>query len=109
MPAKNRLKKEKDFENVFKNGKGFKEGCLYLKVAKNDLAESRVGFIVGKNFSKKAVERNKIKRRLREIVKSTKIKDGFDVAVVVTPKTENNYDKLKEIINKLFKKANIND
>ena len=69
LKINNRLKKQKDFENVFKTGKGFKQSSLYLKVQKNDLKSTRFGFIVSKKFSKKAVERNKIKRILREIIK----------------------------------------
>jgi len=109
LPQANRLKKKKDFENVFKNGKGFKEDLLYLKVIKNDLGCLRIGFIVGKNFSKKAVERNRIKRRLREIVKERIIEKGLDVVIVVMPKAQNNFEELEKTIAKLFKKAKIND
>ena len=69
LPKKNRLKNKKDFERVFKQGKGFKEDFLFFKITKNNLKENRFGFIVSLKVSKKAVLRNKVKRRLREIIK----------------------------------------
>jgi ribonuclease P protein component len=109
LGQKNRLTKKKDFDSVFKQGQSFKQGFLYLKIKKNKLASSRFGFIVSKKFSKKAVERNKIKRRLREIIKEelVKIKKPVDVIIVVNPGTENDFKKLEETINKLFKAADL--
>jgi len=107
LKIENRLKKQKDFENVFKNGRGFKQGSLYLKVQKNDLELVRFGFIVSKKFSKKAVDRNKIKRILREIVKVElpKIKPGIDIVILVNPGTEIDFEKLQKTVKDLFKKS----
>ena len=87
LSKENRLKKKKDFEKLFKEGKSFKEKFLVLKVNKNNLSNNRFGFIVSKKISKKAVVRNKIKRQLREIIRK-EIKNyqkGFDVAVIALP------------------------
>lgn len=106
----NRLKKKKDFEKVFKDGQGYKEDFLYLKICKNNLKESRFGFITSKKFSSKAVVRNKIKRKLREIIrlKMPKMKKGIDGAIVVLPGLEiKDFWELDGIIDDLFKKAGI--
>lgn len=106
----NRLKKKKDFEKVFKKGRGFKEKLLYLKAAKNNLAVSRFGFVVGKNFSKKSVARAKIKRQLREITrkKINELKKGIDAVVVVMPGfTVKNFQELEQVITNLFKKSEV--
>jgi ribonuclease P protein component len=66
----NRLKKKKDFERVFSQGRNLKGDFLFFKTINNKLEDNRIGFIVSKKVSKKAVERNKIKRRLREILRS---------------------------------------
>ena len=105
LGKENRLTKKKDFEGVFEQGKGVKEGCLYQKYKKNNLKHSRFGIIVGKNYSKKAVERNKIRRRIREIIKKENIQ-GLDIIIVVMPGAENSFEKLKENVKKLFKKIN---
>ena len=110
LPVRNRLKKKKDFERIFKEGQGFKQGFLYLKIKKNNLKSSRFGFIVSKKFAKKAVIRNKIKRRLRELIKIKlpEIKKGIDGIIIVIPGLKTtDFRQLEEIINKLFKKAKL--
>jgi len=110
LPKENRLKKNKDFKKVFKDGKGFKEDFLVLKKAKNNLEISRFGFAVSKTFFKKATLRNKIKRRLREAVRIrlNEIKKGIDAVIIAGPGLETkDFREIKEIVNKLFKKAKI--
>lgn len=110
LPKLNRLKKKKDFDKVFKKGGGWKEDFLYLKSVANNLKTSRFGFVVSKKFSKKNTLRNKIKRRLRELVriKLSQIKKGQDVVIVVIPGFGmKDFWELEEIIIKLFKKAGI--
>jgi len=110
LPKKNRLKKKKDFERVFKTGKGHKEDFLFLKIVENNLKISRFGFVVSKKFSKKALIRNRIKRQLRELVKLklSKIKKGIDGVILVIPDLrDKDFLELEEIINKLFKKAKL--
>lgn len=109
LSFRNRLKKQKDFENVFKNGKGFKQGSLYLKSNENKLQSSRFGFVVSKKFSKKAVDRNRIKRILREIVREMidKIKTGLDIVIIVNPGAKADFQELTETINRLLKKSGL--
>ena len=110
LPEKNRLKKKKDFERVFKKGRGFEKGFLYSKTAKNNLKENRFGFVVSKKISLKAVVRNKIKRQLREIVKKklSEIKPGIDEVIIVKPGFKiNNFQELEKMVNDLFRKAGI--
>ncbi|MDP3882971.1 MAG: ribonuclease P protein component [Candidatus Staskawiczbacteria bacterium] len=82
LPKINRIKKKKDFEFIFRNGVSFKNSCLILKVVKNNLDYSRFGFVVSGKVSKKAVDRNKIRRRLSEIVKKEVIKAGLDLVFI---------------------------
>jgi ribonuclease P protein component len=110
LPKINRLKKKKDFEKVFKEGKGVKESFLFLKFLPNNLKVSRFGFILSKKISKKTTVRNKIKRRLREIVRLElkKIKPGIDGVFVVSPGLENkNFLEIKTIVKKIFKKTKL--
>ncbi len=111
LPKINSLKKEKDFEKLFKKGKSFKNNFLTLKIVQNNLKESRFGFIISKKVSKKATLRNKIKRRLRSIVWQNikNIKKGMDIALIVFPDLgKKNFLETKEILNNLLKKANLN-
>ncbi|MFH1656274.1 MAG: ribonuclease P protein component [Candidatus Nealsonbacteria bacterium] len=110
LSEKNRLKKKTDFEKVFKKGKAYKEDFLFLKFIKNDLEDSRFGFVVSNKVSKKAIVRNKIRRRLKALTKTklSIIEKGIDSVIIVRPGLEiNDFWELEEKINKLFKKAGI--
>jgi len=104
LALKNRLKRKKDFDLVFKQGRSFKQGGLYFRFKPNKLKSSRLGFIVSKKFSKKAVERNKIKRQLKEIIRNKigKIKISSDIVITTMPGAEN----LEKTIDKALKKIN---
>lgn len=90
LPFKNRLTRKKDYEKVQKIGRFVSSGNVALKILGNDLKETRVGFVVGLKYSKKAVERNLVKRKLREIFRSElkKIKKGVDIVVMARKREE---------------------
>ena len=107
---KNRLRNKKDFDRVFKKGKGYKQGFLFLKVLNNDLGFNRFGIIVSKKISNKAVVRNKMKRQLREILKRKieRIKKGLDIVFLTNSGIEK--QSLKDIdqeVEEILKKAGI--
>ncbi|MBI2624723.1 MAG: ribonuclease P protein component [Candidatus Nealsonbacteria bacterium] len=110
LPKANRLKKKKDFDRVFKEGRGVKSGSLFFKYAPSALACTRFGFAVGQKVSKKAAVRNKIKRRLREIAKKKlpEIKAAIDGVVVAQKGTENlDFKSLNKLMEEIFKKAKL--
>ncbi|OIP74780.1 MAG: ribonuclease P protein component [Parcubacteria group bacterium CG2_30_36_18] len=110
VPKKNRLQKKTEIVRVFKKGKGFKEDFLILKLVKNNLEKSRFSFIISQKVSKKATTRNKIKRRLSEIVrlKLKKIKKGIDVILIACPGLEEkDFWEIEESLDKLFLRANL--
>ena len=110
LPKINRLKKTKDIERVFREGRGFGEGFLFLKLAKNDLNAVRFAFIVGKKISNRASVRNKIKRIMRDAVQKRidNIKYGFDAVIIAqTGAKENNFQKVESEVEKLFKKTKL--
>jgi len=108
LPKINRLKKKKDIERVFRSGKGIKEDFLILKTAQSSLKNPRFAFIVSSKVSKKAVLRNKIRRRLSKLaaLKIGKIKKNIDFVLIAAPGLENkDFWETDETINKLFQKA----
>lgn len=75
------LKGKESFEAVENNGKVFQSesfGIAYLK--RKDKDNSRFGFVVSKKICPEAVNRNRIKRAMRESVRFllTEIKSGYD-------------------------------
>ena len=57
---------------------------LHLAARRNDLGTSRVGYAVSRRVGG-AVTRNRVKRRLREIMRSLPLRAGFDVVAVPQP------------------------
>jgi ribonuclease P protein component len=111
LSRKYRLKKNKDFERVYKEGEGFKEDFLFLKVLANNLENPRIGIVVGKKVSNKATERNLIKRRLREAVRKRipEVKNGLDIIIVVLKDAskEISFEEIEKVVNRLFLRAKI--
>lgn len=110
LPKKNRLKGKREFKRVLEKGKGFKEDFLILKVFRNFSNLIRFGFLVSQKISKKATIRNKIKRRLSELVrvKLKKIKNGIDGILIPLPGIEKKeFFEIERILNNLFKRAKI--
>lgn len=89
----------KDFLKNKKGGFWGRGVFLNIKINKNNFPESRFGFVVGLNISKKSVARNLIKRQLRAIIEKNipVIKKGFDVIVITHPQiVEKNYQEIEK-------------
>lgn len=109
MNRENRLK-SKDFKEMRKKGRFFNEPFLSLIKTENNLNQNRFGFVVSQKISKKAVIRNKIKRRLREIIRNNldKIKKNYNVIFIAKKGIEEKeFKEIKEIIEQLLKRARL--
>lgn len=106
LNKKNRLKKKRDFEDVFKKGKTVKGSFLFIKYKKNELGVSRFGFVVSIKVAKKAVDRNRIRRVLSEAV-GNRINDfkSQDMIIFTTSKitTVQKEDIVKDFVGVLKK------
>lgn len=105
-----RLSKAKDFAIIYKRGKPYFSDSLVFKFTPNHLNRTRFGFIVGNKISKKSSWRNKIKRRMREIIRAElpKIKSGCDCLFIARANIINrNYQEIKKEIVKLLRKSRI--
>lgn len=80
-----RLRKRRDFLLAAKGRRAGRGPFVVECRARGDEAAPRVGFTVTKRTAKKAVERNRIRRRLREAVRAaaeTAISPGCDYVVI---------------------------
>lgn len=111
LPFQNRLTKKRDIEAVFRHGNFFSFGDISLKISENKLRETRIGIVVGLKFSKKAIERNRVKRQIREIVHArlSEIRDGFDIILMPKKSEKRRLDRndLEKSIEEAFKKSNL--
>lgn len=88
MKKELRIRKPQEFSHVYTNGHSWVNNLLVLKalhVGENH--ESRFGFTAAKRTGTK-VARNTIKRRLRESIEHTAVKDGWDMVFVARQKAE---------------------
>lgn len=63
-----RLRKNSDFQRLYKTGKRFVSANLVLYYAPSKLTYSQFGFVVSKKVSKKAVVRNSLRRRASAVL-----------------------------------------
>jgi ribonuclease P protein component len=81
MPGRQHLTKSEQYAEVYEKGGSWADGLLVVRALPNGLAWSRYGFSVGKRLGG-AVVRNRTKRRLREILRSTQLKPGWDIIFI---------------------------
>jgi ribonuclease P protein component len=110
LSINNRLKKREDFAQVFSRGAYAGYDGLSIKYAKNSLEASRIGFPIGKNYSKKATVRNRTRRMLREAIGQCieKIKNGYDIIILIKPTYQNiELTKITTELKRVLSKANL--
>jgi ribonuclease P protein component len=103
-----RLTKKKDFERVFLNGRFVVTPSIKIRTIKNELKNNRFGIVVSTKVSKLAVERNKIKRRIRYIISKNNFIGGSDVVILTTPLIKKiNFKEIEDNLLFCFKKARL--
>ena len=105
-----RLTKKSDFEKVAKSGQSFFARELGIKILRNNLKNNRYGIVVSLKIDKRAVVRNKIRRRIREIIRLNEknFKQGFDVMILTRESIKDlKYKEIEVKLFSLFKKAGL--
>ncbi|MFA6106153.1 MAG: ribonuclease P protein component [Patescibacteria group bacterium] len=105
LPKPLKLTKSKEFDRVFSRGKAAYTDFVGIKCAKNSLEISRFGILTSVKVSKKATIRNKIKRRIRQILLTEMdlLKSGYDCAIICRPAiVEKDYREIKINLRHLF-------
>lgn len=106
----NRLRHDKDFQQVFKKGKSVFDSACGVKYSKNRHEVSRFAVVAGTKVSKSAVKRNLLRRQYSEIIRLSldKIKPKYDVVLLVSaPALKLNYHEKEARLMKVLKKANL--
>ena len=106
-----RLKKARDFQHVRRQGRSAGTALLTLGWAANDLERCRLGYAIGKRIGG-AVIRNRIKRRLREImrlqIKAGHLAPGYDLVLIARPgAAQASYQQLATDVIHLLQRARL--
>ena len=77
------LKKNKDFQSVYRNGKSFANKCLVMYIIPNELNKNRLGISVSKKVGNSVV-RHHLTRLIRESyrLQEDMFNSGLDIVVI---------------------------
>jgi ribonuclease P protein component len=101
------LTKRAQYTLVYRHGIVWVTSLLVMKAMPNGLDLSRYGFSVTKKVGK-AVQRNHLKRLLREIMRLQSLKLGWDIVIIARPAVVNaDYHQLEQELTKLLDRAKL--
>lgn len=95
-----RLTKQKDFNQVFTRGKSLKNALMTIRILPNTLNYSRLGIIVSKRRVRKATDRNRLKRLIREAFRQNKntLPKGLDILINLNKTSGIQGDQIRQSI-----------
>lgn len=111
LPRQERLRHQRDFDRLRQSGTRYHQPLLSLTVLKPEGESARMaGFIVSKRLSKKATERNLVKRRLRAAYRSLsgEVPAGCLLLFVARPEAKGvAYEQLQTQMRALLERAGL--
>ncbi|MBA3679162.1 ribonuclease P protein component [Candidatus Saccharibacteria bacterium] len=83
-----RLRKATDFSRTYKYGTSYNHQSFYIKALQSKVSKTRLAVVVPKKVSKKAVVRNRARRRVYEICRLNwkQFQPGY--TIIITAKTD---------------------
>jgi ribonuclease P protein component len=82
FPQQCRLKQAADFRAVFSRGRAFSSGNFTVRIRPNGQEIARLGTVVAKKLLPRAVDRNRVRRGMREVFRVRRCQlAGFDVVI----------------------------
>ena len=107
MQGEKYLTKPSQYALVYSKGSSWVNNLTVMKALPNGLTLTRYGLSVSKRLGK-AVTRNRVKRLLREILRLTPLKPGWDIIFIARPAAANaNYTVLEKSVDSLLFRAGL--
>ncbi len=109
MKRKFRLTNATDFKRVRRFGKSYAHPLVVLVISPNELQISRFGVSVSKALGN-AVQRNRVKRQLREIIRTELVQasSGWDAVVIARSKlAQASFSEIHDALDDLLVKAGL--
>ena len=107
MHREQRLRRRDDFDAVYRRGRSWANTLLVLRALPNGREQSRFGFSISKRVGN-AVVRNRVKRRLRAILRVLAIRNGWDLIFTARPSAaEAGYQPLADAVHSLCSRAQL--
>lgn len=107
FPRAARLLTASDYSAVFGKSKRLSDRCWTILVCRKENSEARVGLAVAKKRAKRAVDRNRLKRIVRETFRRNKEQlAGTDIVVMNRDDTVRaSNEELRQSLDRLFAKV----
>lgn len=107
MRGEQYLTRKVQFELVYNEGRTWTGREIVVKALSNGLDLSRYGFTVSRRVGK-AVVRNRVKRRLREIIRQIPLQSGWDIIFIArAPAARTDYEDLSKSVRKILFRAGL--
>ena len=106
----NRISLQKDFQKILKRGKRVSDEVFLLRFVSNNHNHTRVASPISLKHSKKAVKRNKLRRRIQEVMREHlgDFAPTLDIIVMSRPEAiKLEYDQIKTRLEKLISKIQL--
>ena len=94
------MKKNRDFQNVYRNGKSYANKYLVMYVLENNLEKNRLGISVSKKVGNSVV-RHRVKRLIKESFRlnEDRFQKGYDIVVVARKEAKGrNYSEIESAV-----------
>lgn len=109
MAAIGRLPRGRDFELVFSEGTVFGGPLVVVRVRPGATPHARWGFAVGKRLDKRAVVRNRVRRRLKEAAAALEVLPSLDIVVTARKRAlDATYKELRADLTRALAQAGAN-
>lgn len=111
IAGKHRFHGQQALRQVYRQGRGFQSEACSLKALRSSHSDYRLAVVISKKVNKLAVKRNRIRRRIYEIVRrhETQLPAGSDIVVTVFSDqlAEVPAAELESLITQLFQQAKL--
>jgi ribonuclease P protein component len=104
------LRKGKEFDRVYREGTVVSGPFFVLRVLAEGEGQAKWGFAVGKRLDRRAVVRNRVRRRLREAARLSGAGSGFAAILTARPRVlEATFPEIRESLGRALRKAGLLD
>jgi ribonuclease P protein component len=101
------LRRRADFDRVFQRGRHNSGRFMAVRSIANEQDLTRYAFAISKRVGK-AVTRNRVRRRLREILRALPVRESFDIVLTVRPEAATaTFQELKTELELLLNRAKL--